>query len=399
MSSHAPWIVAVAGLAALALAMGIGRFAFTPILPMMQDDLGVTVAQGGWLASANYIGYLIGALTAMRGNLQPRTAIRFGLVVIAFATLAMVIEQRFAGWLVLRALPGFASAWVLVYVSAWVLEKLSESGRGDLGGIVYAGVGVGIVIAGLACLVLLRLGATSGSAWMVLGLGTLVITALLWNAFSADLKVTRSQVDLKVSPRHVPEFWRLVLCHGALGFGYIIPATFLPVMAKQVPSGSDWFGWAWPVFGGAAVISTLLAARAAMLIGQRRVWIMGNLVLALGVLVPIALPGLLGIVIAALCAGGTFMVNTMVGLQEARRVAGPHARMLMAAMTATFAAGQIVGPILVSGLVALEGGFSYALIAAALPLLLASYALFASRGATVQAATAAKKDRLENSSP
>ena len=62
-----PSVVALTGLAALGIAMGIGRFAFTPILPMMQQDAAVSVAAGGWLASANYVGYLLGrnALNAL----------------------------------------------------------------------------------------------------------------------------------------------------------------------------------------------------------------------------------------------------------------------------------------------------------------------------------------------
>jgi hypothetical protein len=140
----------------------------------------------------------------------------------------------------------------------------------------------------------------------------------------------------------------------------------------------------------AALVSTLLASRASRVIGQRAVWILGNVVMALGVLVPIVLPGLAGIVVAAVCVGGTFMVNTMVGMQEARRVAGAHARRLMAAMTSAFALGQIVGPMLVSWLVRFEGGFSLALAAAAIPLLLAAVALFMNRGATGAALAAPK---------
>src|SRR4029079_11802614 len=98
------------GLAALAVAMGIGRFAFTPILPMMQADQGMSVAQGGWLASANYLGYLAGSLFAMRARLAARTAIRTGLVLIAASTLLMGFAHHFVAWLVLRAIPGFASA-------------------------------------------------------------------------------------------------------------------------------------------------------------------------------------------------------------------------------------------------------------------------------------------------
>src|SRR5690348_12774765 len=103
-----PWTVARSGLVALAVAMGIGRFAFTPILPMMQEEAGLNVSEGAWLASANYLGYLLGALAAMRGEVGQRFAIRFGLVVIALTTLGMAFTKDFGAWMVLRALPGFA---------------------------------------------------------------------------------------------------------------------------------------------------------------------------------------------------------------------------------------------------------------------------------------------------
>src|SRR4030081_708987 len=100
--------VALAGLIALAVAMGIGRFAFTPILPMMQEDAGVSIAMGGWLASANYVGYLAGALSVIWWRIGATTGIRVGLATIGLATLAMGLEHRFALWVVLRALGGVA---------------------------------------------------------------------------------------------------------------------------------------------------------------------------------------------------------------------------------------------------------------------------------------------------
>ena len=169
--------------------------------------------------------------------------------------------------------------------------------------------------------------------------------------------------------------FRLVFCYGAYGLGYIIPATFLPVMAKQVITDPTWFGWAWPFFGAAAMLSTIVSAPLARRFSNRVVWMAGNLIMAVGVLIPIALPGLTGIAIAALCVGGTVMVNTMTGIQEARRVAGAHARSLIGAMTAAFAIGQIIGPLLVAGLVHVPGGFSWALAISALPLLVAAYVL------------------------
>ncbi|MGH8457219.1 MAG: YbfB/YjiJ family MFS transporter, partial [Stenotrophobium sp.] len=146
--------VAWAGLAALAIAMGVGRFAFTPLLPMMRADAGLSLAAAGWLASANYLGYLLGALTAAR--LPASVAIRGGLLLIAAVTFGMGIGQDFIFWLALRLLAGIASAWVLVQVSAWALERLAQLQRPALSGAVFAGVGAGIAGAGALCMVLMH---------------------------------------------------------------------------------------------------------------------------------------------------------------------------------------------------------------------------------------------------
>jgi MFS family permease len=385
--SHSPLTVAVSGLAALAVAMGIGRFAFTPILPMMQADHGISLVQGGWLASANYLGYLAGSLFAMHPKIPTRTAVRIGLVLIAACTLAMGIEHHFAAWLILRAIPGFASALILVVVSAWILPKLAHAGRAYLSGTVYAGVGTGIMFAGLACLLLVRVGASSDTAWILLGASAVGITIAVWRVLGDES--TSGLERSPAGPRETISNWRLVFCYGAFGLGYIIPATFLPVMAKQVIADAGWFAWAWPIFGAAATISTVLAARLAGRFSHRNVWITGNLAMAIGILVPIGLPNLAGIAIAALCVGGTFMVNTMAGIQEARRVGGTHARALIGAMTAAFSIGQIIGPLLVAGLVHVPGGFSWALAISALPLLVAAYMLYTQqeRSASITDAT------------
>jgi MFS family permease len=173
-----PWTSAWAGLAALAVAIGIGRFAFTPILPMMQDDFGLTVAQAGWLASANYAGYLAGAVSAIGVRVRASVAIRAGLLVIGLSTLAMGLEQPFPSWLALRFVAGIASAWVLVFASAWALERLA--GQPGLSGVVYAGVGTGIVIAGGVCLAAMGRDAGSAGAWLALGGISLGVTALIW---------------------------------------------------------------------------------------------------------------------------------------------------------------------------------------------------------------------------
>jgi predicted MFS family arabinose efflux permease len=174
------WIIAIAGLIALALAQGIGRFAFTPILPMMQEDAGLSIAEGGWLAAANYLGYLAGALWAMVQRARSDRAIRAALAVTSAATLAMGFAEGLAAWLTLRALAGVSSAWALIHMSSWCAQRLARLGRPALNGVVFAGVGAGVILAGAFCLALMTAGAGSRTAWLWLGAVGVGMSAIVW---------------------------------------------------------------------------------------------------------------------------------------------------------------------------------------------------------------------------
>ncbi|HJV86185.1 MAG TPA: YbfB/YjiJ family MFS transporter [Noviherbaspirillum sp.] len=374
-----PFAKAFAGLAALAVAMGIGRFAFTPILPMMLQDAGLSITEGGWLASANYVGYLLGALSAMAVRIRPEHAIRAGLLSIGLLTLAMGWRLPLAAWMLLRLLAGMASAWVLISVSAWCMETLAVYQRPFLNSLVFAGVGTGIASAGLLCIALIHAAAHSGRAWVLLGLLSLLVSAATWRFFrphdghAASARPTHSRY------RWNADAIRLVCCYGIFGFGYIIPATFLPVMAKSALHGSPLFAWSWPVFGLAAALSTLAVSRLARRSGNRRVWMASHVVMAAGIVLPALWPGLATILAAALCVGGTFMIITLVALQEAKRIAGRDATVLLAAMTSAFAAGQIIGPLTVSAGSGGSSDFAPALLFAAI-LLAAGTLLLAKKG-------------------
>ncbi len=359
-----PIAAALAGLAALAVAMGIGRFAFTPVLPMMLQDAGLSIAAGGVLASANYLGYLLGALSALVLRIQPERAIRGGLLAIGIVTLAMAAPLPFVVWALLRLLAGVASAWVLISVSAWCLESLAAYQRPFLNSLVFAGVGSGIAAAGLLCIALIHWNAESPAAWMVLGVMSLIVTACVWRFFrphahAGNARAVRNRYHWNA------QSLRLVLCYGAFGFGYIIPATFLPVMAKNALQGSNLFGWSWPVFGLAAALSTLCVATLVRRIGNLRLWMACHFIMAFGIVLPVVWPRLPAVFAAALCVGGTFMVITLAALQEARRVAGRDATVLIAAMTSAFAVGQIAGPLSVGAGSGGNSVFSTALIVAA----------------------------------
>src|ERR1700704_6949361 len=138
-SEPSAFVAATVGLLALASAMGIGRFSLTPMLPLMQRDMGLTVAEGGWLATANYLGDLAGAPICMAFAPRPVRAIRWGLICVAVLTVAMGLSRSPLLWFAFRFSAGVASAFVLVGVSAWGMPILARCNKEQWSGGIFAG--------------------------------------------------------------------------------------------------------------------------------------------------------------------------------------------------------------------------------------------------------------------
>jgi MFS family permease len=354
LSVAAAWAIAAI---ALAVAMGIGRFAFTPLLPLMVRDGSLAPSAGAWLAASNYLGYLAGALTASRLGLSPPALMRVSLAGIVLATAAMGALDGLVLWMVLRFVAGVLSAWALVSTSAWALQHLAQAGRTDLSGMVYAGVGLGIALAGLFCLVAARPGVSASQLWLELG----ILAALAVVLLNRPLGVSAAPGSMP-SPAGTPgPYTGLVICYGVLGFGYILPATFLPALAREVVDDPQIFGLAWPVFGIAAALSTIVTARCFGQSNRVRVWAGSHILMATGVVLPSLWLTPMTIAISALLVGSTFMVVTMIGMQEARARAPGNPTALLGLMTAAFAIGQLAGPIVSGVLDLLPGGHRAAL--------------------------------------
>jgi len=238
--------------------------------------------------------------------------------------------------------------------------------------VLYAGVGTGVFIAGAACLIAMQLRSSADVAWIALGGIALAMTAAIWAPFSFEQQGIGG-TEQRTPPRSPGAL--LILCYGAYGFGYIVPATFLPAMARQIVPDPLAFGSAWPILGVAAALSTLVASRLGAARHPRRTWMVSMLLMAIGVAAPLVVPGLAGILVAAVLVGATFVTITLAGMQEARRLYGAAARPVMAAMTAAFAVGQLVGPILIALMEKVPHGFTAVLLAAAAGLLAAALAL------------------------
>jgi len=362
--------VCAAGFLSLAVAMGIGRFAFTPMLPLMIRAGSADVAAGGWLATANYAGYLLGALSTARLPFTPQRVGLIALALIAASTAAMGLGGSLASWLLWRFVAGAASAWVLVSTSVWCLAWLARFERPSGVGVLYAGVGAGIAFAGLYCWRASAAGIAPDPLWLQLGglalLGLVVVGLLAPREAAGVPAPAAARADAGATP------WGLVICYGALGFGYILPATFLPVLARAVVDDPSVFGAAWPVFGAAAALSTLLAAMALAGMSRRRVLAASMCLMAVGCLLPVLHLSAPSVLAAAVLVGGTFMVATMAGLQAARGATRGDPTRALGRMTAAFAIGQMAGPVLSSSLSRGSesfGGLFIALAAGAMALL------------------------------
>ena len=358
--------IALVGLAGLAVAVGIGRFAFTPLLPMMLADGAISIPGGGLLATVHFVGYLIGALTAARVPVAPRVLLPASLAAIGLSTLAMGLSGQFWVWLALRWFAGVASAWVLVLIGTHCVNALAEAGRADRQGWVFSGVGAGIAVAGLGCVAMMAGGVASSTAWFIFGVLALVAAVSIWVKLGPEVPAVRPARRTRAAER-TPIVWSAVLAYGAAGLGYIVPGTYLPAMAREIVPSPWIFGWGWPVFGAAAFLSTLASAALHRRFSNRTIWGVGQIGMAVGLLLPVAFPHILSIVAAGLCVGGTFMVITMAGLREAHRIAGSaDAVRHVAAMTAAFAAGQAIGPVLAGMLYDATTSFAPSLIATAI---------------------------------
>jgi MFS family permease len=382
-----------AGFVALAVAMGIGRFAFTPVLPMMRHEGTLSTADAAWLACANYAGYLAGALLAWLFSIPTDRGIRWGLVTICIGTSAMGFVPSLSGWMLLRAVTGVGSAWVLIFVSAWCLDHLQHVGRLVLNGAIFAGVGAGILVTGLLCLGFMKAKMTSTQTWIGLGSLAILSTALIW---PVTRYIPKSERNLPGVRRWNWEASRLILCYGAFGFSYIIPATFLPAMAQRIVADPGVFGWMWPAFGAAAIVSTLVAAGLSKRMGNRQLWIVSQLLMAVGVALPALWHHLCSILVASILVGSTFMVISMVAVQEARQVAGRNPTPLISAMTTSFAIGQVIGPLLASKLPHPGDEFAESLLLASFVLLLSACTLI--RGGTAPLSKSQQNNTFGSSS-
>ncbi len=368
---------ALGGMLALASALGIGRFVYTPILPAMAEALGLSKTEAGLIASANFVGYLAGALLAAVPRLPGGRRAWFlgALGAGAAATAAVGGVGTLPAFLLLRYAGGVASAFVLVLGSALVLDGLARAGLERWASLHFAGVGFGIAASALLVEMLQGAGAGWRTLWLASSAAAgAAVPLAAWlvpggKEAVADAPVAGMAAGQAGLPRGLGA---LTLCHGLFGFGYVVTATFIVAAVRVSPELRALEGEVWLVVGLAAMPSIPAWGWAGGRFGVLPAYALACLAAAAGVAAGGLWQAPAGALLAAVLLGGTFMGITALGFAAARALAPEQGRRSSALMTAGFGAGQIAGPLVAGPLLDATGSFALPSVIGAAALVMAA---------------------------
>lgn len=364
-----PILLAIAGAISLAGAMGIGRFALTPLLPSMTHEGLIGIEGASWLATANYLGYLVGSCVIAIGpwlaksfHIRPRLAsidiVRWSLLATAGFTAAMAAAEPNI-WPLLRFVCGLTGIFALIYTTGWCFRQLAILGRPELGGIIFAGPGLGICISGAVVGWATSFGLASDKIWLLLALVLAAMTAGIWSIFSSTEPFGSQSTSLPevfeeinaAPPVALTQVSLFIVAYGLAGLGYIVTGTYLPVIAQAALVNQGPADYFWPLMGAAAVLGSLASLIVPSTRDFRVLLAICYASQALGVGISVLLPTTVGFGVSSFLVGFPFTAITLFAMREARRLRGNDAAALMGGLSASFGIGQLTGPLVVTELV------------------------------------------------
>lgn len=367
--SRNPYSLVIGGVFALFIAMSIGRFAYTPILPFMQQEAGFSTRFAGFLASSNYAGYLVGAIIASLIPLKRNRAIflRFSIVLSILLTLLMGLTYSHTSWMIWRFLSGITSAFVFVLASSLILDQLAKQRKLGWVGVMYGGVGFGIFISGLLVPLLIERfhyeGAWIGLACLAGLLSIIVFLTVKEDENVPSLTPTAQHLKPAKNPKWLP--W-LLASYGLEGLGYIVTGTFIVAIAEQTPAFSGNATSVWVLVGLTAIPSCVIWAY----FGNKYGFMLSLMILLIIQAVGIALPAIsdssTSFYLSAILFGATFMGVTTLATAFARNKTPLGSARVIAIMTTIYALGQMIGPSIAGVLSVETESYTWALLGAAL---------------------------------
>lgn len=379
-SDLGPVRVILAGICALILTVGLARFAYTPMLPIMRDGAGLSDLAGGWLATFNYLGYITGALIAATTSSLPRKFVmyRAGLVLGVLTTAAMGLTQDVYWWSLWRFLAGLSSTAGLLLASGLVLNWLIRHQHKPELGLHFAGLGIGIAISGVA-VGLMNLQLPWDAQWLGLGaLGLLfAIPAWLWLPRPAPVSGAAGATETPAPAPDARWMWLFIAAYFCAGAGYVVSATFIVAILEALPVFSGLGSWVWVLLGLAAAPSTFLWDRVAARMGGVNALMLAYALQIVSIMLPVVTEGTLANLLSAILFGNTFVGIVSLTLSIIGRRFAANPAKAMARLTISYGIAQIIVPALAGYIATRTGSYHGALWLAATMLVLGILALLA----------------------
>jgi predicted MFS family arabinose efflux permease len=357
-----------AGIFSLILVLGVARFAYTPLLPLMQQQAGLGVAEAGWLAAINYAGYLSGALIASRISslvLKDRLY-RIGMVLAIVSTLVMGLSTNLVVWAISRYVAGLTSAAGMLLGTGLIMNWLIRHNHRSELGIHFAGIGLGI--AGCAGAVMLF------SPWLdwreqwfaFTALGCLLLVpALRWLPPPDTSGLTTSGQKLQDQPPSALYLRVFMAAYFCAGFGYVVSVTFIVAIVNQLPGLDGWGNLVFLAIGIGAAPACINWDFIARRTGDLNALILAALLQIVGILLPVLVPGLGSAMLGSLLFGGTFIGMVSLVLSMAGRYYPGMPAKMMGKMTLSYGVAQIIGPAITGQIGAQFGSYNAGLYVAA----------------------------------
>ena len=364
------------GMLALFIVMAIGRFAYTPILPFMQVSEHMDSAQAGFLATINYLGYLIGAIIPMYFIFKSKAIdLKIYLIINIMATILMGVTESYGLWSMLRLVSGITSGTVFVLASNIVLEALRQAQKSNISGLLYSGVGLGIFTSSIYIFF-----ETHNDSWQLTWI-VLGVVSLLGGMFvifgmcdNPTIKIDQTQ-HAKIEDRQplnakfIRYFSIAYFCEGA---GYIITGTFLVAIVKSIPELADYAALSWMFVGLGAIPSTVMWSVIAEKIGYDKATYCAFVLQIIGVSLPILSNHTLILMISSILFGSTFLGLTTLFMSTGQKLmyqSGGKSN-LVASLTVIYSVGQMVAPAISGVLIGASNNYNIALAFATLVLII-----------------------------
>lgn len=366
--------VILAGICALVVTVGLARFAYTPMLPVMRDGAGLSALAGGWLATFNYLGYITGALiAATTSDLQFKFRFyRAGLVLGVLATAAMGLTDNVYWWILWRYLAGVSSTAGLLLASGLALNWLIRHQQRPELGLHFAGLGLGIAVSGLAVGIMVHHLAWDAQ-WLGLGLLGLAFAVPAWLWLPAPAPVVASAAKPSNASTASPDrawMWLFIAAYFCAGAGYVVSATFIVAILENLPVFAGWGSWVWVLLGLAAAPSTFLWDRVATAIGGVGALLLAYALQIVSIVLPVLSQGTLANLLSAVLFGSTFVGIVSLALSIIGRRFPANPAKAMARLTISYGVAQIAAPAIAGYIATATGSYHGALwMAAALMVL------------------------------